>query len=200
MLTIRTGLVLFVAGLALAACTNEVDGSAGSESATVEAPPTSTSAPSSSKKVAPPVRPSVIKVDALDPCKALTADQMKELKVAKSNPLNADLVKKGEAPGCAYLATGKYTYHVVLIPNEGIDYWRSGSGNVDRNETQVAGFDAIQTNLIGQSDSCSFWVDVADGQLVYVNYLPIDDMSLDQVCGNAKKGTELALATLKTLA
>jgi hypothetical protein len=196
----RFGFAVLAAGLVLAGCTNQVGGSAGGGETTTEAPAPSTSAAGSSTKVAPPVRPSVIKVDALDPCKALTADQMGQLKVAKSDRLDADLVKKGDAPGCAFFATGKYTYHVVLIPNEGVGYWRSGSGNVDRNETQVSGFDAIQTNLIGQSDSCSFWVDVADGQIVYVNYLPIDEMSLDQVCGNAKKGTELALATLKTLA
>jgi hypothetical protein len=36
--------------------------------------------------------------------------------------------------------------------------------------------------------------------MVYVNYLPINSESLDQVCGNAEKATELALETLKTLA
>ena len=197
---IRVGLAVLASGLALAGCTNQVGGSAGSDTATPTAPDVTTTSPGSSTKVAPPVRPSVIKVDALDPCKALTADQMKELGASRTARQDADLVKKGKAPGCLFSNTGYFTYNVVLIPNEGIGYWRQGSGNVDRNETQVSGFDAIQTNLIGQHDSCSYWVDVADGQIVYVNYLPIDDMPLDQVCGKAKKGTELALATLKTLA
>ncbi len=151
-------------------------------------------------KVPLPVRPAVIKVDALDPCKALTVDQMNQVGVAKSKRSDNDLVKKGDVPVCLYTPNpARFTYQVGLVPNEGIGYWREGSGNVDRKETQVAGFDAIQTNLIGQHDACSYWVDVADGQMVYVNFLPIDDMTLDQVCEKAKKGTELALATLKTL-
>jgi hypothetical protein len=197
---IRVGLAVIASAVALVGCTSQVGGSAGGNDTTTKEPAPSTTATGSSTKVAPPVRPSVIKVDAIDPCKALNADQMQQLKVSKSSRQDANLVKKGDAPGCVYMATGKYTYHVVLIPNEGVGYWRQGSGNVDRNETQVSGFDAIQTNLIGQQDSCSFWVDVADGQIVYVNYLPINEMPLDQVCGNAKKGTELALETLKTLA
>jgi hypothetical protein len=197
---IRVGFAVIASALALVGCTSQVGGSADGDNTTTKGPAPSTSAAGSSTKVAPPVRPSVIKVDALDPCKALTADQMQQLKVTKNIRQDANLVKKGDAPGCVYMATGKYTYHIVLIPNEGVGYWRQGSGNVDRNETQVSGFDAIQTNLIGQQDSCSFWVDVADGQIVYVNYLPVNEMPLGQVCENAKKGTELALETLKTLA
>jgi hypothetical protein len=147
------------------------------------------------------VRPSVIKLDSLDPCKALTTDQMNQLGVAKNKRSDGDLVKKGTVPICLYTPNpAMFSYEVGLVANEGVSYWRSGGGNVDRKEVQVAGYDAIRTNLIGQSDACSFWVDVADGQMVYVNYLPIDSMSLDAVCAKAQKGTELALATLKTLA
>ncbi|PRY32661.1 DUF3558 domain-containing protein [Umezawaea tangerina] len=195
---ILSGFALLAAGLVLVGCTSEVGGSAGTD--TTKAPASSTSSAGSSSKVAPPVRPSVINVNTLDPCKALTADQAKEIGAPTTTRQDADLVKKGKAPGCLYSSVGYYTYNVVLISNEGVGYWRQGSGNVDRKETQVAGYDAIRTNLIGQHDSCSFWVDVADGQMVYVNFLPIDEMTLDQVCDKAQKGTELALATLKTLA
>lgn len=187
-------------GLVLAGCTNEVGGSPGGDDSGVTKAPTTSSAGSSSK-VPPPVRPAVIKVDALDPCKSLTTDQMKQLGVATSKRSDDDLVKKGDVPVCLYTSNPvKITYQVGFIANEGIGYWRGGSGNVDRKEVTVGGFDAVRINLIGQSDACSFWVDVADGQMVYVNYLPINDESLDQVCGNAEKATELALTTLKTLA
>jgi len=183
-------------------CTNQIGGNPGGGDSGTTPPVTSASTSSgSSSKVPPPVRPAVIKVDALDPCKALTVDQMNQLGVAKNKRSDNDLVKKGDVPVCLYTPNpARFSYEVGLIPNEGVGYWRKGSGNVDRKETQVSGFDAIRINLSGQSDACSFWVDVADGQMVYVNFLPIDDMTLDQVCEKAKKGTELALATLKTLA
>jgi hypothetical protein len=200
MVKIHTGLVVFASAMVMVGCTSQVGGSAGGSTPT-GAPGTSTSSAGSSSKAPLPVRPGVIKLDALDPCKALTATQMNEIGVAKSKRSDGDLVKKGTAPICLYTPNpATFSYEVGLVANEGVGYWRSGSGNVDRKEVQVAGYDAIRTNLIGQKDACSFWVDVADGQMVYVNYLPIDDMSLDAVCGNAQKGTELALATLKTLA
>jgi hypothetical protein len=196
----RAVLAVVASGLLLAACTNEVGGNPGGGNSGTTAPVTSGSVTSSAVKVPPPVRPAVIKLAALDPCKALTVDQMNQLGVAKNKRSDNDLVKKGDVPVCLYTPNpAKFTYQVGFVPNEGIGYWREGSGNVDRKETQVAGFDAIRTNLIGQSESCSFWVDVADGQMVYVNFLPIDDLTLDQVCEKAQKGTELALATLKTL-
>ncbi|WNV91231.1 DUF3558 domain-containing protein [Umezawaea sp. Da 62-37] len=199
MSTFRSGFALLAAALVLAGCTSEVGGSAGSDT-TEKAPGTSSPPPTTSKKAPQPVRPKVIKIDTIDPCRVFADDQVKQLGVTPGKRQDADLVEKGKAPGCVYLASGSFTYQVVLIPNQGIDYWREGSGNVDRKETQVSGFDAVQTNLIGQSDQCSFWIDVSDGQLVYVNYLPIKTMKLDQVCGNAQKGAELALATLTTLA
>jgi hypothetical protein len=126
---------------------------------------------------------------------------MNQIGVVKSKRSDTALVEKGNAPTCLFTPNPlKFTYQVGLIANEGVGYWRSGSGNVERKETQVSGFDAVRINLSGQSDACSFWVDVADGQMVYVNYLPIGGESLEKVCGNAEKATELALATLKTLA
>lgn len=185
MADIRTGPALVIAGLALAGCASHVAGNPSSGNTTV-APSTTT-------------RPAVIKVDTLDPCAAFTPDQLSELRVVKSKRSDGDLVKKGTAPICLYLSnSAMFSYEVGLVTNEGVGYWRSGGGNVDRKETQVAGFAAVRINLSGQSDACSYWVDVADGQMVYVNYLPIGEEPLERVCGNAERAAELALATLQT--
>lgn len=184
---------LLFAGLLLAACTSQVPGNAGGETGAT----TTTQSTSSTK---PPVRPSVIKVDGLDPCQGLTADQMKQLAVDRSVRNDTDLVKKSKVPVCRFSsrATGN-GYSVGYIADESLDYWRSGSGNVDKKNVQIAGYDSIRINLSGASVDCSFWIDVADGQMLYVDYIPLDSKSLDEVCGKAQQGAELALATLKTL-
>src|SRR4051812_3956627 len=117
MSTFRAGFALLAAALVLAGCTSEVGGSAGRDT-TGKAPGTSSSPVTSSSKKAPqPVRPKVIKVDTIDPCKSFADDQMKQLGVAPGKRQDADLVEKGKAPGCVYLASGSFTYQVVLISN-----------------------------------------------------------------------------------
>jgi hypothetical protein len=186
---------LMFAGLLLAACTGQVPGNAGSEVGT-----STTTSETTSSSAKPPTRPGVIKVDGLDPCQGLTADQMKQLLVDRSVRNDTDLVKKGKVPVCRFSSreTGN-GYSVGYIANESLDYWRSGSGNVDKKNVQIAGYDSIRINLSGASADCSFWIDVADGQILYVDYIPLDSKSLDEVCGKAQQGAEMALATLKTL-
>lgn len=185
---------ILLAGLVLTACTSEVPGNPGGQTGSVTTPGATTT---SSK---PAARPAVLKVDGLDPCKGLTADQMKQLAVDRVARNDSDLVKTGEVPLCGYRSRADgFGYGVGYISNKGIDYWRSGSGNVDRKDVAVGGYDSVRTNLIGASNRCSFWVDVADGQMLYVDYAPLETKSLDEVCGKAQQGAELALATLKTL-
>jgi hypothetical protein len=189
--TVLAGVTLL--GLALGGCTSELPGN---PSGQTTSPSTSVTTSSSSATA----RPAALKVDGLDPCKGFTADQMQQLKLGKANRSDNDLVKKGNVPVCQYTASSlKFTYGVGFIPNEGIAYWRSGGGNVEKKNVQVAGYDSIRLNLIGASTQCSIWVDVADGQMLYVDYIPLDTQTLDEVCGKAQQGAELALATLKTL-
>lgn len=190
----RVGLAgLALLGLALGGCTSQLPGNATGQAGSSPAPATT----SSSKATARPVE---LKVDGLDPCKGFTVDQMAQLKLGKALRSDNNLVKKGDVPVCQYTATSlKFTYGVGFVSNEGIAYWRSGSGNVEKKDVQIAGYDSIRLNLTGASTQCSFWVDVAEGQMLYVDYIPLDVQKLDEVCGKAQQGAEMALATLKTL-
>lgn len=186
---------LLLTGLALAACTSEVPGNAGGQTGVTTSSDVATTSPSKAAS-----RPAVLKVDGLDPCKGITADQMKELAVDRAARNDSALIKKGDVPVCDYRSRADgFSYGVGYISNEGVSYWRSGSGNVDRKDVTVGGYDSVRTNLTGASNRCSFWIDVADGQMLYVDYAPLETKSLDEVCGKAQKGAELALATLKTL-
>jgi hypothetical protein len=186
-----------VASLVLVGCTTEKPGDPrpssgdGSTSSTSEAP---TSTESS--------RPKAIKLDGLDPCEALTADQMKQLSVAKPTLQEQDLSGLGTFPLCDYSSTKSplYGYGVGLVTSKGIEHWK-GSGNVDVSRTEASGYPAAQVVLSGTDNvMCSIAVDVADGQQLLVDFNPVgDDYSQEEMCQNAKKAAELALVTLPTL-
>lgn len=164
---------------------------------TTTAAKTTTSAPASD-------RPAVVKLDGLDPCKALTADNQKQLGTSRAEPESSDLIPGATSKACAFEnapgSGGLFSYIVDLVTDKGIDYWK-GSGNQDVKPTKVSGFPAKQVTFKGTNKfECSVAVDVADGQQLFVQFLPIGrDESQDALCQKANKSAELALATLQTL-
>ncbi|MGW4109610.1 DUF3558 domain-containing protein [Actinosynnema sp. NPDC004786] len=194
----RVGLALAVAAsLLLVGCTAEEPGDPrpssgdGSASSTSAAPTTTRSS-----------RPEEIKLDGLDPCQTLTAEQMKQLSVAKPELQEQELGGLGKFPLCDYSSTSapRFGYGVGLVTGKGIEHWQ-GNGNVDVEHTEVSGYPAAQVVLSGTDDvMCSIAVDVADGQQLLVDFNPLgDEYSQEQMCQNAKKAAELALVTLPTL-
>ena len=144
-----------------------------------------------------------IKLDGIDPCKALSADQMKELSVSEPELQENDLSGIGKVPLCDYAGIGspRFGYGIGLVTSKGIEHWQ-GSGNVDVERTEVSGYLAAQVVLTGTNDvMCTIAVDVADGQHLLVDFTPQgDEHTQDKMCQNAKKAAELALVTLPTLA
>lgn len=142
-------------------------------------------------------------MDGVDPCATLTAAQQAELETdeARNQPLDV-LNNSKPAPTCRYRSNGSklFSYNVSLVSDEGIDYWE-GASNLEVEAESVGGFSAYRYKLSGTSQAyCSYAVDVADGQQLIVQFLPIGEgFSQDQMCKNAAKGAELALATLQTL-
>ncbi|MBB5954525.1 hypothetical protein FHS29_001095 [Saccharothrix tamanrassetensis] len=161
----------------------------------------SSDTPSTSTK-APAARPKEIKLDGIDPCKALTAAQQTELKIDESESDPSEVVKGTTSPSCAYTSNAEksYVYRVTLISNEGIDHW-DGPSNLDVAPKQVSGYAAAQVMLKGTSTlECSVAVDVADEQQLFVQFLPYSRVfTQDEMCQNAAKGAESALKTLQTL-
>lgn len=194
----KTAAVLAVAAVALVACTSA--GETGNPT------PATTATGSSQTTSSAPVsaRPKELKLDGLDACKALTADNQKQLGTSVVRSRTGELVEGATGVACSYL-TGPgiqpaFSYNIELVTNKGIDYWK-GQGNLDVAPTKVAGFPAKQVTFKGgTSVECSVAVDVADNQQMFMQFLPIGrDVSGDQMCQNAAKGAELALATLPTL-
>ncbi|WP_033436462.1 DUF3558 domain-containing protein [Saccharothrix sp. NRRL B-16314] len=150
-----------------------------------------------------PPRPAEIELGGIsDACTALTKDQQQQLKIDEAISEPQDVIKGKDSPGCSFQANSRplFSYEVALVADEGVDYWEDG-GNLDVVQKSVAGFGAYQITLTGTTTAdCALAVDVADGQQLFVSFLPIGDgFTQDQMCQNAAKGAELALTTLRTL-
>ncbi|TQM82162.1 uncharacterized protein DUF3558 [Saccharothrix saharensis] len=189
-------MVAVTLGLVAVGCTNREPGDA---TPAGETPMTSSATSAAPEKS----RPREVKLDGIDPCKVLTAEQMKELAVVEAERNDGDIVKAGDEPVCAYdnNDSPRVTYEVGLVTSKGIEYWR-GTGNVAVERIEVGGYPAVQLTFKGTSTvDCGVSVDVAEGQQLYVDFSSIGQTpSQEQMCDNAKKAAELALVTLPTLA
>jgi hypothetical protein len=180
--------------LSVAACTTS-----GEKGSPTTASSTSSSSGSNTGNALPP-RPAELKLDGVDPCKLLTADQMRQIKVASTKPEQPKLVDKKPSPSCFYKNGVDYTYTVGAVTHGGVSYWLRNGGTVESKLVDVSGYGAAEVKFAGTSDvDCAIAVDVADGQQLFVSYSPIDDEPQEQMCSKAKDAAALALVTLKTL-
>ncbi|WP_187313467.1 DUF3558 domain-containing protein [Actinosynnema mirum] len=161
---------------------------------------TSATAPTSTSKASN--RPRELKLDGLDPCKVLTADQAKQLGVPESEPGDPKLGRFENVPNCYYssLRGPSFSYTIGFNSTAGYEAWNSG-GNLDVSPMAVSGYDAVWIKFKGDTpDSCTLAVDVADGEHLYVNYMPIGEKGTqEELCQKATTATEMALATLPSL-
>lgn len=165
------------------------------------APPSSTSSGNGSGDEMP-ARPASIKLDAVDTCKLLTADQMKQIEAPVARHEQLSLVKGQQSPSCDYSGDGGFGYQVGAVTHKGVSYWLQGGGTIDAKVIKVADYGAVEVKLKGGSGfDCSVAIDVADGQQLMVSYIPTTTREKDQavLCGKAGKAAGFALATLKTL-
>jgi hypothetical protein len=192
--------LVLVGGAVLAGCTQKEPGDATSSTT---ANGTTTASKTSEPTADLPPRPADLKVDGIaDACATLTKDQQRELRIDAAHSEMMDVIEDRKMPGCSFRTNSRplYSYEVTLISDEGVGYWQSG-GNLDVVPKTVAGYGALQVTLAGTSKAdCALAVDVADGQQLFVSFLPIgDNFTQDEMCQNAAKGAEMALTTLKTL-
>jgi hypothetical protein len=150
-----------------------------------------------------PPRPFELRIDDLDPCAALSLQQILQLKLhfQRSDP-SAD----GGGPTCFWA-------HSSEEPIEGYAIRRNMNGGIEQTfgnprgvtGTTVAGFPAVETqNLYAPPEtSCIIGVDVADEQGLQINYDYTGStapMTRDLACQKAKAAAEMAMQTLLTRA
>jgi hypothetical protein len=159
----------------------------------------SSSANDSASKL--PARPWSLKLDSVDACKLLTADQMKQVQAVSARSVDLPLVDGAKSPSCDYAGEDSFGYTVGVVTHDGVAYW-IGGGNFNIKVINVADFGAVEIELKGGSGfDCSVAIDVADGQQLMVSYIPTSAKEKDQsvLCAKAEKAAGFALATLKTL-
>src|SRR5687767_3166393 len=62
-----------------------------------------------------PARPSSLKLDSVDACKLLNADQMKQLQAVATNPTTLDLVDGAKSPSCHYNGEDSFAYTIGAV-------------------------------------------------------------------------------------
>jgi len=145
-----------------------------------------------------PARPREIRLDGLDPCRLLTAEQQRRLN--PDQPPTANYGDRG--PSCQWgrgFTEPREGYLVRLRTNLGADQALAGPPGV--RVVSVAGFGAVET--FGQpadpDRTCILAIDVADGQSVDVLYdytgkaLPINRAL---ACQRAATAADLVMQTL----
>jgi len=178
--------LLVVAALLTAGCTTAVEG-----------PP-----PAPTGVVLPP-RPREVRLEGVDPCSLLTAEQRAALGITSEPRPSRPYVAlfRGEVPTCTMRGGSPEN---VLVENgavttAGIERWREGDIAADIRPATISGFPAVIAAPRQFTDYCNVEVDIATGQLLDVQYgagtadAPVPQTEL---CSRAQQAAEQMMVTL----
>lgn len=212
----RIPLLAVAVALALAAttaCTDSTGGVAtpgptGGSTASSETGATDPSDPSSGgaePTVDVPPRPRELSLDGIEPCSLFTQAQLTQLRdqlKIDQPPRPHTTGDRYKAPACG-LEQSREPFHsftVMLITSEGVGPWLSGERNVDAWLASVGGYPAVDYKLKGSDDDeCATAVDVADGQQLTVDLIPVERQDYRKLCQMTEQVAAMALQTLQTL-
>lgn len=185
----------------VAGCTNAQSGTP-SAGATVQPPSSTTTrstAPPATTSKPPSARPRSIDISGTDGCQILKQIPLTEFGLdAKEARLKGSLVFKG-VQDCLLNGLGAANgLSVTAVPNVGMDrYLDTAGGTITR--TTVAGFPAFQLTNGQAPAACFGGVDVADGQMLYVqfNYIKTTNQPPQaQLCESLQKVQAAAMKVL----
>lgn len=150
----------------------------------------------------PPTRPREVRLDGVDPCSLLTAEQRAALGfTSEPRPAKAyvDLFR-AEVPSCTMLgfkpAVG---LGVTTVTSVGIERWRQGDLAASIRPTSVGGFPALVATPTKYTTYCSVEVDVAPGQLLDVQVLDAGGrppIAQAELCQRGERIAEVMMTTL----
>jgi hypothetical protein len=148
---------LLVTALLAAGCTTEVAGT-----------------PSAPTGVLLPPRPREIRLDGVDPCSLLTAEQRSALGLTSEPRPSRPYVAlfRGEVPTCTM--RGGSPENVLLVSGAvttvGLDRWHEDDISADVRSTTIGGFPAVVAAPRQFADYCNVDIDVAAGQILDVQF------------------------------
>ena len=152
-----------------------------------------------------PPRSKDLDLTGLDPCKALTTDQAKELQYDAGYELEPMPGTDGitGAPNCTYSSSSRDVGALIIpVTTEGAEQWLT---NPDREtdvqpvQTTVAGFPALELKL-PDTKSCKVMLDVHDGQQLDVFSLDLGGgpKDVEAYCNEAKKVAGMVIETVNS--
>ena len=160
--------------------------------------------PSAPPGILLPPRPKEVRLDGVDPCSLLTAEQRRELgfeSAPRNGTIAASALYRGDVPICTMRGfTGQATsVGIGMVTTAGIDLWTTGALDADITPATVRGFPAVVAVPRRFTEYCSVDVDVAPGQLIDVQLgdggnrprIPQHDL-----CSRAVQTAEAAVASL----
>ncbi len=165
--------------------------------------PVSSSASAEPSGIALPPRPREVRIDGIDPCSLLTAEQRAELGL-DGRPVAYTSAHGlfGRAPSCSIRGSDPREVSVGLsvVADRGIEIFTAPGRVTDEvSSLTVAGFPAVLARPTLVRDFCSVDIDVAPGQLLDVQFAqgtrdqPIPQ---DQLCRDAQRIAEAVLSAL----
>jgi Protein of unknown function (DUF3558) len=178
--------MLAVAAALLTGCTTVVEGT-----------------PSAPSGVLLPPRPREVRLDGVDPCSLLTAEQRSQLGFTSEPVASRPYVElfRGDVPTCTMdgPAADPTVLGFGLVTSVGIERWQDGGLAANIRATSIATFPALialPTQLVAY---CAVEVDTAPGQLVDVQLLDgghVPPLPQEILCARARSSAEEIVKTL----
>lgn len=163
-------------GTIVAGCTNHTTGAPTTPTrSSASGSSTSNTNASQTSRLLPP-RPRDLDITGLDPCKALTVDQEKQLQYDRGwqRPPGPDTDYVTNTPNCAYGSSQRrFGSLISFVTNEDAEVWLTDSGRatgVRPEKMAISGFPALEITVPQSKRShtnCQVLVDVHDKQ--YIN-------------------------------
>jgi hypothetical protein len=155
-------------------------------------------------KIELPPRPREVRVDGVDPCSLLTAEQRAELGLDGRPVFDlgpSELYRDADVPACVIggFTPRAITVGVSIVTSAGISLFSSGELDVDMRPVLVHGFPAVTAVPKRFTEWCTVVVDVAPGQLLDIQFADggrMPPIPQPQLCEDAQTVADAVMETL----
>jgi hypothetical protein len=155
-------------------------------------------------KIELPPRPREVRVDGVDPCSLLTAEQRAELGLAGQPEFDlgpSELYPGADVPACVMRGFEPRAVSIGLsvVTTAGVELFTSGDLAAAVKPAEVQGFPAVVAEPTRSPDWCTVVIDVAPGQLLDIQFAdggrppPIPQ---PQLCMDAQALADAVMVTL----
>ena len=160
--------------------------------------------PPQPRAVEPPPRPRDVRIDGVDPCSLLTAEQRVGLGLDGRAVFDlgpSELYGDMDVPACVVSGSDPraITVGVSIVTSAGIDLFSSGDLAAEVRPADAQGFPAVVAVPARSPDWCTVVVDVAPGQLLDIQFADggrTPPIPQPQLCRDAQTVAEAVMVTL----